>query len=74
MERPARLPAVRLKPDHYENQDGTRHSTMPLNAGYCILGEWGDSDHYIVLCVDTGQVIPGAVHLDRFEEIPEEDL
>ena len=43
------------------------------NDHYIVLGEVGDTKHYIVLNMTTGQIVPGMVHLGRFEEIKPED-
>jgi hypothetical protein len=67
--------AVKLKHDYYENADEYLKSAgLVMNNPYAILGEYGNSDHYIILDVRTGTILRGYFHLDRFEDIPEEDL
>jgi hypothetical protein len=74
-----RLKCLRLIPDHYENQSEYLSSksykdTMNLKDHYVLLGEVANTDHYILLNISTGCIVPGMLHLDRFEEIPEDDL
>ena len=69
------LKPVRLKPGHYENTtDWLPGTGLALGRYYAVLGEWGTTKHIIVMDVTAGKVVPGVFHLDRFEEIPEEDL
>jgi hypothetical protein len=70
-----KLKAVRLIPNHPENA-GYYLSTqgLSLTSHYAVLGEWADTGHYLILDVKTGTILPGIFHLDRFEEIQEDDL
>lgn len=61
------LRAVRFQPGHPEN-------TEMSGAHFAILGEFGNTKHYLLLCVATGVILPGMFHIDRLEAIPEAEL
>ncbi len=45
-----------------------------LDNRYVILGEVETTNHYIMLNITTGKVLPGTFHLEDFEYVPEEDI
>ena len=69
-----KLRAVKLKPNHYENTNWLEGTGLVMDHHYAVLGEYGDSGHYIILDVNTGTVMRGYFHIDGFEEIPEDEL
>jgi hypothetical protein len=71
-----RLKAVRLLAGEPENAAAFLAEVPGLNSAdrYAVLGEVGASGHYVILNLSSGQILPGVFHLDRFEEIPDDDL
>ncbi len=45
-----------------------------LNDRYVVIGEVEKIDHFIMLNMVTGTVLPGMYHLDNFIRVPEEDI
>ncbi len=70
-----RLKPVRLIPDHPENApEYLADQGLSLDDHCAVLGEWGNTKHFLILNVSKNWILPGIFHLDRFEEIPEDDL
>lgn len=70
-----RLRAMRLKSDHPWNTATYLESyNLAFGRFYAVLGEWGTSGHHIAMDVSSGKIVPGIVHLDRFEDLPEDEL
>lgn len=71
----ARLKPVRLVAGHPENQQAyLDEQGLALDDHCAVLGEWGDTKHYLIMNVTRGTVLRGIFHLDRFEEIPDDEL
>lgn len=71
-----RLRAVRLIQNHPENTAEYLYFSPDLRMGdhYVVLGEVAGTGHYMILNIRTGVVMPCMHHLDRFEEVPEDEL
>jgi hypothetical protein len=71
-----RLKPYRLRQGYIENQPEYMKDIPGLNFKdrYLILGEVGEIHHYIMMNMSTGQVLPGMFHLERFEEVPEDEI
>lgn len=83
-----RLKTVRLRRGGYHenqqeflqpfNQQHDPHNTTGKRLGfqqrYVVLGEVGATGHYLIFNLTTNVMMPGAYHIERFEEIPEDEL
>lgn len=68
------FPVVRLNKASPENQNLDWLDGLAFDRNYAILGEVGSIDHYIILDISTGNIMPGMWHKERFELVPEEEL
>lgn len=73
-----RLKLLRLLPGHPDNDPAFlgrfSDGMLSLEARYVVLGEVAKTRHFIVLNIGLGAAVPGMVHLDRFEEVPEDEI
>jgi hypothetical protein len=67
------LRAVRLNPRFPPNIEKLPRQ-LKRGKSYVVLGEVSNIDHYILLDLETGRIVPGMWHLNRFEDIPHDDI
>lgn len=77
-----RYQCLRLNPNAPENAQEYLDLTNNL-AGfhllnyldrYIILGEINSTNHYIVVNINCGRILPGMFHIERFEYVPDEEI
>jgi hypothetical protein len=68
-----RLRAVRLDVKSFPNVEKPMKQ-LKEGAIYIVLGEVSNSDHYILLELESGHILPGMWHMDRFEEVSRDDI
>jgi hypothetical protein len=68
-----RLRAVRVNPRSLPNIEKPMRQ-LKRGKSYVVLGEVSNTDHYILLELESGRILSGMWHLDRFEEISRDDI